>query len=120
MKNSIIYTLCVVLLVAVLSCSREEPANTITEIEEVNLDQNEPLTISEINQIIESEIELNGDFDWSTSSELVLWSALQHSEGILTIGYGTDQNDFVVDNTGKQSSSKNTIVEMVRMFEGRA
>lgn len=119
MKSSIFRALSAALIIAVFSCSKEEPSTTLPDTEAVALDQNEPLTIPEINQIIENEIELNGDFDWNAVPELVLWSALQHTDGVLTVGYGNDKDDFIINDSGRQSSSKLAIVEMVRTLEGK-
>jgi len=120
MKKIIFCMLFATVLVVVSSCTKNEKATVPDEIKEVSLDQAEPLTIAEINRIIESELDRKGDFDWNNASELVLWSALQHAEGVLTIGYGSNDDDFIVDNSGKQSVFKNAIVETVRTMEGAA
>ncbi|QCX00819.1 serine protease [Aggregatimonas sangjinii] len=119
MKISILRALSVALIITVFSCSKEDPSTTLPDTEAVALDQNEPLTIPEINRIIENEIELNGDFDWNAVPELVLWSALQHADGVLTVGYGKDKDDFTINDSGRQTSSKLAIVEMVRTLEGK-
>lgn len=42
---------------------------------------------SAIDDIIIKSLQKNDEFNWSEASDVMLWSALEHSDGILTIGY---------------------------------
>jgi len=117
MKKIVFRALGAALILIAVSCSKEESATAPLEEAAVELDQKDPLSISEINQIIENELQSKGDFNWSETSELMLWSALQHGEGVLTIGYGDSADDFVKETTNRHTSVKNTILATIRELE---
>jgi len=117
MKKIASYALCFVFIIVAISCSKEAPIEeSIIDIDAA-IDQREPLTIEEINQQIEIELQETGDFNWNDASELLLWSALQHNEGVLTIGYGANDDDYVKETTAKQTTAKNGILETIRTYE---
>ncbi len=113
--------LSVVMLAVLLntSCSKENPSlnEENISIESSELLQEDPLTILEINQIIDQQIESKGDFNWNQVSDFVLWSALMHGENILTIGYGKEEGDFQNRNSSEQKTSKDKIINTVRSIE---
>ena len=119
MKN---FLRCCVLaaLFSMISCTDENMESVIfedaTEAQQV---QQDPLSRKQINQLIQQELEIKGDFDWNQTSDHTLWSALYHGDGILTIGYGTDTNDFVNKNSNDQRSSKEDILQLARTIEER-
>jgi subtilisin family serine protease len=47
----------------------------------------DPLTVNEIDHIIQNILHEEGGFDWSQVSDDVLWSALINSDSVLMIGY---------------------------------
>jgi len=116
MKKVILRYLCAALIFSALSCTKDAPISSVENVEIV-ADQEEPLSIVEINQVIEAELSAKGDFDWNETSELVLWSALHHAEGVLTIGYGSDKDDYVKELSQKQTLTKNAILETIRSLE---
>jgi subtilisin family serine protease len=77
----------------------------------------DPLSRQEINQIIERTLEETGNFNWNDASDHMLWSALQYGENILAIGYGEGKNDFSNQKSARQVSSKEAIIQQVRVLE---
>ena len=47
----------------------------------------ELLTIKQINAFIKTQQQTIGKFEWSTASDVMIWSALQQSDNIASIGY---------------------------------
>ncbi len=117
MKKHILCSLCITSLILSISCSKDEPISAAPQISEAVDEQLEPLSLSEINLIIEEELQSKGDFDWNETSDWVLWSALQHAQGVLTIGYGNDKNDFANKNSESHLATKNDILALVRKTE---
>lgn len=118
MKNYLTQSLCALIVFLSLSCSREEPMEQQdpTALEDVD-GQLEPMSVAAINEIIEKQLELTGDFDWAKTSDEVLWSALQHAQGILTIGYGSNKEDFANKNSDSHIAAKKSILTLVGALE---
>ncbi len=98
-------------LVLITACNRddedfltEESANSLT-----------PLTPYEINAQIHSAIAESGSFDWKDASDHLLWSAIVHGQGLVSVGYGT--TSFSEENTKKRSNLQDYIVNLVRESE---
>src|SRR5690606_14541978 len=117
--RKIILTGVALLLLLNTSCSDENLDSTETIITSDNsgAQQQNPLSVEEINQIIKEEIELKGDFKWNSASDLMLWSALMHGDNVLTIGYGVDKSDFMNKTTASQESSKESILNVIKINE---
>ena len=77
MKKILSYSL---LLLLFISCKK------ITNITE---DQNAATLISteQIDAFIKEQVSKNRKFEWSTASSDMVWSALQHSDNIMSVGY---------------------------------
>ncbi len=98
-------------MVAVLfSCSKNEEV----PVQEQQQDQ---LSRKEINAKIKASIEATGDFLWSNADVHTIWSALQHGENLLTIGYGASKSEF--QKSASSESIKNEIINLVNQIEGR-
>ena len=96
MKKISIYGISLIALI-ILGCSKDI-SNKVSQ-EEV---QKEPLTSTEINNIIRETLDKEGDFDWNKVDVFVLWSALQLGDNVLTIGY----NDKPFSDLNSKSSDK--------------
>src|SRR5690606_21059063 len=114
--RKIILTCVALVLLLNTSCSDLNESPEVIKSSD-NLQQENPLTVEEINQIIQEEIELKGDFKWHSASDFMLWSALKHGDNVLTIGYGGDKNDFRKKNTTIQESSKQELLETIKKSE---
>ena len=53
-------------------------------------EQIEVLSRAAIDEIIINSLKQNDEFNWSDASDQVIWSALIHSDSIITIGYKPD------------------------------
>ncbi len=51
------------------------------------LEQQDPIAKSEIDNLIIESLQTTDEFNWSEASDEVIWSALIHSDSTLTIGY---------------------------------
>ncbi len=45
------------------------------------------ISIADINAFIKQKLEATGKFEWTTASDEMIWSALQHSDKIAAVGY---------------------------------
>lgn len=92
MKKNVLKICSLAVLGLFFSCS-EENYEKDSVLESENLNQ-ELLTTKQINDGIKSTLEQTGQFYWKDASLQMLWSATQHGSNIVTIGYGSSQNDF--------------------------
>ncbi len=119
MKNTLHFRLFIVVLLMFVSCSKEETYPT-DQIAGEPLDmQEEPFSKTQIDEIIEKELSAKGEFNWNSVSDKVLWSAVKHSEEVLTIGYNGDNGGFENKNSSTALNAKNNIIELVRKLEDK-
>ena len=65
-----------------ISCKKNK------EMEDVSTLKNEELmTIKQINEFIKQQQQTTGKFEWSTASDVMIWSALQQGDKIASVGY---------------------------------
>lgn len=100
-------TLTIAVVLTMFSCSNNE------EIQEQELTQAQDnlLSRAEINATINGSIETSGDFIWSDTDANTIWSALKHSNEILTIGYGTSSTEF--KRSENSTSIKDELIQLV-------
>ncbi len=91
-----------------LSCSKDETF----EQKPTAFDQ-EPLSVTHINKVIEKSLLENGKFNWSEVDDHTLWSALIHGENILSIGYGEKEEHFSSNPNSKLTTLKNNLIAIV-------
>ncbi|NHN27824.1 S8/S53 family peptidase [Flavobacterium jejuense] len=104
MKKSIFKLCFLALLGLTISCSEDSIENESTE--QVQNFNQELLSTKQINDEIKSTLQQTGQFYWKDASLQMLWSASQHGQNIITVGYGSSQSDFE-----KGTSSKATDIE---------
>ncbi|QTE22246.1 S8 family peptidase [Polaribacter cellanae] len=92
-----------ILITAFFACSKEENFS-------IQEEQQEILTKEEINAKIEKSLKTTGDFKWTDTDAYTIWSALEHGNNILTIGYGTSKKHFK-----KSAISKNIKEEVLQL-----
>lgn len=111
------FKLLILLLVIISSCSKDE-VRTTQEAEQLQVNaQSKPLSVDEINAYLEDQINRNQTFDWSTSSDLMLWSAVYHGNNILTIGYGNEGQSFSEQPSPALEAMKDDILKQVESLE---
>ena len=81
-------------------------------------EQKEPLTISELNAIINESLTTTGTFDWKDVDAHTLWSAVVRGENILTIGYGEEDESFAEVKTERLKSTLANVLQIVEDYEG--
>jgi hypothetical protein len=75
-----------------VSCNKEEDNTTKPEVIEIL--QKELLTTAQINANINQSINSGTNFNWSSQSNLMIWSAIKQGQNIATIGFGNSKTDF--------------------------
>ncbi|MBQ0787884.1 MAG: hypothetical protein KBT69_10305 [Oceanihabitans sp.] len=81
-------------------------------------EQKEPLTISELNAIINESLTTTGTFDWKDVDAHTLWSAVVRGENILTIGYGQEDESFAEVKTEDLKATLANVLQIVEDYEG--
>lgn len=100
----------VAVLAFVVSCTYEE-VNNQPDTEAIDIiDQDKPLNIEQINSAIQEQLDTKGVFDWTMASDHLLWSATQHSNNLLTVGYGINGESF---STSKGQALENIKTEIL-------
>ena len=81
MKKTFIY--CMIASLIFASCKKV--------IKEANVvEKTEIISTTVIDDFIKNQISTHRKFEWSTASDLMVWSALQQSDNMLSVGYKTD------------------------------
>ena len=112
-------TLLTTLLGSVLifsSCSKE--ANEEQSIT-IDANQKNPMTEVQIDQVIQQTINNNVGFNWNTQSSYLIWSAMQQSQNIATIGFGDSKTDFDRSKSTNNKTIENEILNLIQQYEGK-
>ncbi|WP_440120992.1 S8 family peptidase [Tenacibaculum sp. Ill] len=95
-------------VLTMISCSNNDETLDIKQDQDL-------LTKKEINSKIKTSLEETGDFKWMSQDAHIIWSAVNHGESILTIGYGTSKNNYAKNE--ESTNIKNELLALVRSFE---
>jgi subtilisin family serine protease len=98
-----------------MSCKKD-----VTDQQKVD-EKTEPLkTITQINAIIKQQLNTTGKFEWSTASDEIIWSALQQSDNIASVGYKPAAENNVNDklhtiniNDAEWKAAKENILQII-------
>lgn len=113
MRKSITFFL---LLLLIAACTKEEENLIKPSIKDAEIIQElDPMSPSEINAYIKSEIENTGSFEWNNASDHLLWSASVHGNNIITIGYGVDA--YSNHKSSENISIKNKFIDKINKLE---
>jgi subtilisin family serine protease len=106
---------------AFFSCKKISNTQEIEEAKPVQLK-----SIAEINAMIKQQLNNTGSFNWSTASDVVIWSALQQSDYIASVGYKpaneTNVNDKIHNiniNDATWQAAKENILQIVLAEESK-
>jgi hypothetical protein len=109
------------LIVIFISCKKDLQQQEIETVKPVQLK-----SISEINALIKQQLNTSGTFNWATASDVIIWSALQQSDFIASIGYKpTSENNiddklhFININDAEWKSAKENILQLILEEEGK-
>ncbi len=100
-------------LFLVFSCSQEDP-NEIVDPSVESIDSQKILSISEINKYIASELKQNGDIVWRNAPANVLYSAVIHGEGVLSVGYGNQGESFSKERSPRLIEARENILNVIQ------
>lgn len=101
-------------LFVVVSCT--DDANIEVEKSAVTFDKT-PLSTKLINESINESVKATGRFYWKDASLQVLWSASQHGDKLVTIGFGSDINDFDKSKSPKSSEIEAGLLNLITNSE---
>jgi len=102
----------------ITSCTKDDTAFEEKSSTTSETIQQKPLSVTEINNKIDEQLNQKGDLDWSTFDNMTLWSAVYHGNNILTIGYGSDGESFSEQRSTSLLKSKDDILKIVEANEG--
>jgi subtilisin family serine protease len=111
MKNKFLKITAFVLLSCTIGCNDDFVEADKTET--APLFNQEVLTPQQINNEINKSVENTGQFHWENTTLQVLWSATQHGSNLVTIGYGTSDDDYVKSNSTKAEAMVNDILNSI-------
>lgn len=115
------FAMATVSLVFLAGCTQDTLDTTVEEDTPLTgIISQELLSIPQINDIIDKQLQSTGDFSWDKVSDQVLWSATVHGNNILTIGYGEPGESFRLSENNRLTNAKNNIIETVLASEGSA
>ncbi len=102
-------------LILVVSCTKEEVNEVITNDSSIEESQ-KLLSIAEINSYIKQQLKKDNDLLWMEAPANVLWSAVIHGNGYLSIGYGKE-GDFSDRKSPESSKTKGNILDILKSKE---
>lgn len=114
MKKSVFYLL--PLFFVLNSCNTDELPSEGSKIETV---QKDPLTAKQINEEIKNSIKNTGSFNWKDASDHVLWSAVFRGNKMVSIGFGTSEEDFDRSLSANSREMEDEILNVIRKSEGK-
>ncbi|WP_452222591.1 S8 family peptidase [Lacinutrix chionoecetis] len=116
--KTIPFKLLLVVLIIFSSCSKDVTNDFQEEEQQQFIDQSKPLTIEEINAEIESQLNKGQEFSWENETDHFLWSAVVHGNNILTVGYGSKDENFSENRSQKLIATKDNIINTIESLEG--
>ncbi|WP_445721929.1 S8 family peptidase [Flavobacterium sp.] len=81
------------------------------------IENSDPMKPQEINSYIDSKLDPEEGFDWANASDYVIWSAIKNGNGIVSIGYGENEDDFEKNDSFKSNKIKKEILTIINQFE---
>ncbi|NUY82289.1 S8/S53 family peptidase [Flavobacterium sp. MAH-1] len=100
-------------LLVLASCSNDETDNRSTDSRE----SRQALTTSQINAQIEKSLKSNGDFLWKSANDHFVWSALYHSDFIVSVGFGDSHNDLERSKSPKNATIQSDLLDLISHLE---
>lgn len=94
------------------SCTHEDVAS-----DEAN-SLKQLLSIQEVNDYVTGQLQEHGDVNWTKAPTNVLYSAVYHGDGLISIGYGRDDQFFAQPKTQDLINAKNNALNTALKTEG--
>ena len=105
--------------VVLTSCSKDETVQTSDFTTEEAIIR-EPLTPQQINQKIDAALETKGSFDWREASNNLLWSAVHRGDNVVSLGYGSSQNDFDSSKSPQHEKIATDLLQLIATLEQKS
>lgn len=120
--KKIVLSVALLSLVLASSCSQDEtqPIAQPTETSNQVLLDKDPINPQQINAQIDAAIQAKGSFDWREASVHTLWSATQHGQYLLAIGFGADANDFDRAKSPQSAALEQQILSAIATSENKS
>ncbi|CAM1368806.1 Serine protease, subtilisin family [Tenacibaculum sediminilitoris] len=96
------------IVLTMVSCSNDDESLEVKQVQDL-------LTQKEINAKINTSLQETGDFNWMSQDAHTIWSAVNHGDNILTIGYGTSKNNYA--RSEESINIKDELIDLVKSFE---
>jgi len=100
-------------IVMFVSCSDQESEKP----HELTINTGEPFAISEINAQIQNSLDRKGDFNWKQSSDHFVWSAIHHSEFVVSVGFGSSSSDIDRAKSSRAKAMENDLLTLIADLE---
>ncbi len=108
--------------IVLLNACKKTPSNSISE----PVNNPEVISKTEINAFIKQKIQADRKFEWSSASDEMIWSALQQSDKILSVGYKpADENNVderlatININAEKWKAAKQEVLQLILKAEDK-
>lgn len=95
------------------SCAKDEEGTVNTVSSNGEVFERDTLSVSEINSRIDVIRQAKGEFNWSDATNQMIWSAIVHSENIVTIGYQGDLSGATNKGTSEDQEIKTRLKKLV-------
>ncbi len=111
-------TLMLAALSLTVACTKDEAVPSASGPQEVLA--KDPLTPQQVNAQIDQALQNQGSFDWKQASNHLLWSAVHHGREVVSIGFGTADNDFDRSKSPQNAQIQNQLLDLVMQYEGKS
>lgn len=116
MMKNYVKLLTVFAVLFVVSCSPDETGSDAQS--QTDAKQLAPLSVEQINSQIEASLRATGDFNWKQSDDHFLWSALHHSEFIVSVGFGSALMDIERSKSPNSRATEAKLLSLIAHMEG--
>lgn len=108
----------IVIAFSIFSCTHEEQKSTIEPQNIETIKIKDPLTVEQINVVINQYVSSGNQFYWSSQNNHFIWSAIKNGNELATIGFGNSKNDFDRSKLSNHNAIENTILQTIARIEG--
>ncbi|RXR16258.1 serine protease [Flavobacterium amnicola] len=109
---------CAISLFALASCTKEDTTTTEASIS-IPESQKTALSAVEVKSKVLEQVNQNKQFNWGSTSDYMVWSALQNGNNVCTIGFGNSKTDFDRSKSSNHVYLQNQLLSLISKFEGK-
>jgi len=109
------------IIIIISSCQKDLKQMSSTATDDP---QEEIMTKKEINNIIIDKLSQTGSFEWKDATDKMIWSALKHSDGIISVGYKPvletnidDRISSININDASWKDAKKQVLDLIYTYE---